>query len=581
MEKMEDKIMYNEEEKQEMKEMKDLLERIKRLEDEAKFYEGEAKEPMLINIEKFQARYDKKKEPLVAKFEKAKQEAQEQYETKVKEIQEKVIEENRKDEEEYEKKLVEYYDRIERLEEEKKIYSNDEQYTESIQNNIDRINNEIKELDATEGETIRNKALERNLKSNVEIELLKNNLENEINLAVKELEDVNVIVEPLDLGVKEKEENKDDEKDNDEKDNDEKDNDEKDNDEKDNDEKDNTGKENSPKGQSVKVMPVKKPNPRISIKYNAKTDEYVLIDKTNKGKKYTYKRSELGKINKEHIAQLKNVSIEYLENMNSDISIILGEYDKINGTNKLGQYYRKITKQYVSLNNNQTIIRNLTQDEMKEEMKKAKIDISYNLKGLYKKDKFSKEEISEILENANNAKQIGTGTVKKGFITFTREKIDNVINKMKNVKLLSSGSIEDKKEKSYVTKKSALVQDQYEKIEENETEKLNNQQEKEEFVDKTEINEIFEDEFVEKAEIKEEKSQPDTNSKKEAFRKEIKVEESELNKDDENESNKENELDKTENSIEYSQEGLKLMFGDMDNVAKKLLNNEEEKGRGR
>jgi len=44
--------MYNENVKNEINEMKDLLERIERLNNEAKMYSGEAAEPMIYNAEK-------------------------------------------------------------------------------------------------------------------------------------------------------------------------------------------------------------------------------------------------------------------------------------------------------------------------------------------------------------------------------------------------------------------------------------------------------------------------------------------------------------------------------------------------
>ena len=61
------------------------------------------------------------------------------------------------------------------------------------------------------------------------------------------------------------------------------------------------------------------------------------------------------------------------------------------------------------------------------------IKIDYDLRGLYKKGAYNPEEIQEILQNANNAKEVGSGTVKKGILTSIREKVGNFVNRIKNI----------------------------------------------------------------------------------------------------------------------------------------------------
>ena len=133
---------------------------------------------------------------------------------------------------------------------------------------------------------------------------------------------------------------------------------------------------------------------------------------------------------------LKNVDINVLE--------VLRKYDRQFGTNKANEYYKMMVEIGKSPKDRQN------------EMEKSQIDIEYNLKGLFDKNKKTKQpkidvaDREELLSTANNAKKKGIATVKKGFKVSVFEMWDNIARKIKSIPLPGSKKVErlsDGKEK--------------------------------------------------------------------------------------------------------------------------------------
>lgn len=387
--------MYTEKVKKEMEEMKDLLGRIERLNNEAKLYNGEESEPMLYNIEKLQDKYDANKKHVMESYEITANQIKEQFEEKVKMLKDNFEKEKRELEEPYNKKIKEYKVRIAKIEEEKNIYDNDASYVEAAENNISRLEDEIRNLEETEGKKIQEILKDKENDINTKIEEAEKKVNDTMATINKDLKEVGIDVKLFELKEKEKEEQE-------------------------QEEQEIEGRVKEPINTRLSDTP------DISIRYLAETDQYELIDKET-NQIYLCNRRDLTPVDKNVIAEKMNVPIQKLKNMNSDIVRILRKFDKINGTHKLRQYRKTIIKTALS------------KKEMKERMNSIGIQIDYDLRGLYEKDKYTPTEIQEILQNANNAKQVGSGSVKKGIITTIREKVGNVINKIKNIKLLPRG----------------------------------------------------------------------------------------------------------------------------------------------
>ena len=419
--------MYTEKVKKEMKEMKELLERADRLNAEAKVYDGEA-EPILYNIEKIKDQYNEKKKDMLARYEVTKKQFDEGFKKRVDLLKENFEKEKKLLEEPFNKKIEDLNKRIERLQSEKAIYEKDGDSNDAIQNNIDRLEEEIRVLNETEGKQIAKVLEEKENSINARIEETKQKVNAKMAIVRKDLAEMGIDVEEYKLGEEEKQEEQVAEE----------------KEEIQETEIEQNEQEEVEETQEIEPEEIQEPEqneqeeieeeveepqyreetiPDVTIRYLAQTDEYELIDK-DRNERYVYARTELEPIDKEMISERLGIPMENLANMNSDVVRILRDFDRMNGTHKLAQYRRAI------------IQTELSKKEMKEEMYFAGIKIDYDLRGLYK-GQYTPEEIQEILQNANNAKEVGSGTVKKGIITTIREKIGNFVNKIKNTKLLS------------------------------------------------------------------------------------------------------------------------------------------------
>ena len=409
--------MYTEKVKKEMKEMKELLERADRLNAESKIYDGES-EAILYNIEKIQDQYNEKKQDMLERYEVTKKQLDEGFKKRVDLLKENFANQKKGLEEPFNKKIEVLNERIKRLEDEKAIYEKNGEPNEAIQNNIDRLEEEIRILRETEGKEIAKILEEKENNINTKIEETKQRVNAKMAIVRKDLAEMGIDVEEYKLGEEEKKEEQvvQEKEEIQEPEVEQKEQESEEEQEQEEVEQEKVEEFEAPRYETQTI-------PSVVIKYIAKTDEYELIDR-DKNERYVYARTELEPIDKEMISERLGIPMENLANMNSDVVRILRDFDRMNGTHKLAQYRRAI------------IQTELSKKEMKEEMYFAGIKIDYDLRGLYK-GQYTPEEIQEILQNANNAKEVGSGTVKKGIITTIREKVGNFVNKIKNTKLLS------------------------------------------------------------------------------------------------------------------------------------------------
>lgn len=168
-------------------------------------------------------------------------------------------------------------------------------------------------------------------------------------------------------------------------------------------------------------------NEAVRILYSARTDKYLVINQ-NKQTEEIVGRKELRHISKKHLAEKNGRTVEDLKNIDMNILQLLIAYDKQNQTSKAKEYYTMMTQIGKSKKDRQ------------QEMKEHQIDIEYNLNGLYdKNNKINNKEKRKLLHIANNAKQKGIATMKKGMKVKTMEFIDKIFEKFKLADSLPKG----------------------------------------------------------------------------------------------------------------------------------------------
>ena len=183
-------------------------------------------------------------------------------------------------------------------------------------------------------------------------------------------------------------------------------------------------------------------NDSVRVLYSAEQDKY-LVRNVNTEEEWYIKRSDL-RFDKERLAEKAGKTLEDLKNVDINVLEVLRMYDRQFGTNKANEYYKMMVEIGKSPKDRQN------------EMEKSQIDIEYNLKGLFDKNKKTKQpkidvaDREELLSTANNAKKKGIATVKKGFKVFAFEMRDNIARKIKSIPLPGSKKVErlsDGKEK--------------------------------------------------------------------------------------------------------------------------------------
>ncbi len=168
-------------------------------------------------------------------------------------------------------------------------------------------------------------------------------------------------------------------------------------------------------------------NESIRILYSARTDKYLIMNQ-NKQTEEIVGRKELRNISKKQLAKKNGRTVEELKNIDMNILQLLIAYDKKNQTSKAKEYYTMMTQIGKSKKDRQ------------QEMKEHQIDIEYNLNGLYDKNsKINNKEKRKLLHIANNAKQKGIATMKKGMKVKTMEFIDKIFEKFKLADSLPKG----------------------------------------------------------------------------------------------------------------------------------------------
>ena len=183
-------------------------------------------------------------------------------------------------------------------------------------------------------------------------------------------------------------------------------------------------------------------NDSVRVLYSAEQDKY-LVRNVNTEEEWYIKRSDL-RFDKERLAEKAGKTLEDLKNVDINVLEVLRMYDRQFGTNKANEYYKMMVEIGKSPKDRQN------------EMEKSQIDIEYNLKGLFDKNKKTKQpkidvaDREELLSTANNAKKKGIATVKKGFKVSVFEMWDNIARKIKSIPLPGSKKVErlsDGKEK--------------------------------------------------------------------------------------------------------------------------------------
>ena len=175
-------------------------------------------------------------------------------------------------------------------------------------------------------------------------------------------------------------------------------------------------------------------NDSIRILYSAKQDKY-LIKNVNTEEEWHVNRKDL-RFDKERLAEKAGKTLEDLKNVDINVLEVLRMYDRQFGTNKANEYYKMMTEIGKS------------PKDRENEMEESQIDIEYNLKGLFDKNKKSKQpkidvtDRTELLSIANNAKKKGIATVKKGFKVSAFEMRDNILRKIKAIPLPGSKKVE-------------------------------------------------------------------------------------------------------------------------------------------
>ena len=170
-------------------------------------------------------------------------------------------------------------------------------------------------------------------------------------------------------------------------------------------------------------------NSNVSIKYSALKDEYTFWS-INESKAMKIRRADLrDNLNYKDKIVDKDLVEKIEKNLSkADINVIngLAKYDIEFKTNKLKKYLDILEKNY-------------TPEERLKKLKENKIEIEYDLNGLYEKKEDDNEKLSlfdrlEIFKLADLHKEYGTGSVKKGFFVSLREKLDGLFSKFKRTK---------------------------------------------------------------------------------------------------------------------------------------------------
>lgn len=226
----------------------------------------------------------------------------------------------------------------------------------------------------------------------------------------------------------------------------------------------------------------------VRILYSAKTDKY-LVTNVYTGEQRIVSRKDMPKIDRNLLEEKIGKD---LRNVDMNILQLLLDYDKEYKTTKSSEYIQMVS----SFGKNKK--------ERQQEMQENEIDIEYNLRGLYDKHEvdlykyeknFEKDEIQELLENANNAGNKGIAKVKKGLKVKIFELRDKVFSKLSEVKLPTIKKtlslpqtqkqklIEERKQQEY----DKLTNKEYMQSLDKEFEKRLNKEKNKQFVEKLKV----------------------------------------------------------------------------------------------
>lgn len=160
----------------------------------------------------------------------------------------------------------------------------------------------------------------------------------------------------------------------------------------------------------INEKPLDEKDMPISIIYQARKDRYVVKD-ANRERGIIAQTKKIKVIDKSVLAEELQMEEQDLNYLDLNIVSVLRKLDERNGTNRAEQY-----------------INNTLDPKNKDE----NMQISYDLRGLFRNKEISKENASNLLECANYVKTFELGKVKKGLGTIVGEKVNNIIAQFKN-----------------------------------------------------------------------------------------------------------------------------------------------------
>lgn len=193
--------MYTEETKKELAELKDLHERIGRLKDDLEIYKNDESytESLMNNINKLQGQYNKSKEIILKRYEITSKQLKDGFAEKTEKLWGEFNTEKDNLLGPYSKKLQEYDERIDRLKGDLQIYKNDESYSKSVLNNIERLKVEKQAIIDTEGKEIKETLASKEVNIKKELKQREENIENRMEEIRIDLENVGIEVKKFEL----------------------------------------------------------------------------------------------------------------------------------------------------------------------------------------------------------------------------------------------------------------------------------------------------------------------------------------------------------------------------------------------
>ena len=162
----------------------------------------------------------------------------------------------------------------------------------------------------------------------------------------------------------------------------------------------------------------------VKIEYTAIDDMYRVFngDTEDTNEVFSIKRSEIDKkevFDKKIAMHMIDLDDETIK-ANATLMILLQKYDEIFETNEVRRFIIELN----TMKDYERAGLSLSKEEVKNDLKNQGISILYNLKGIYDKEGFSKEEREELLRIANRFEELGIAEVIQEIIDNSNIKIE-------------------------------------------------------------------------------------------------------------------------------------------------------------